>query len=91
MYTDELAIFLNFWSIQIGNSLEAFDGGSLTSHLTDDLKSLLFNMVCQASMQKHKRKKNVLHSIIFVNYIIREVRFDLQLTVKLTYCRKLFH
>lgn len=84
MYTNELAMFLNFWNIQILNSLEVLNEPSLTLPLTDDLESLFFNMVCQALMQKYRRKENTLHSILFVNDIIRVIRFDLQLTVKLT-------
>lgn len=86
MYTDELSILLNFWSIQIKNSLEAFKETSLILHLIDDLKSLLFNMVCQASRQKYKRK-NILNSILFVNYMIRDVKFDLQMALNSLYKR----
>jgi len=41
-------------------------------------------------MQKYRRKKNILHNILFVNPIIKDIRFDLQLTLKMTYCRKWF-
>lgn len=90
VYTNALAIFLNFWSTQIQNSLEALNEASLTLDLIDSLKSLLFNIVCWASVQKYRRKENVLHSILFLIYIFRDLRFDLQLTLKLTYGRKLF-
>lgn len=66
MYTDELTISFNFWSIQIQNSLESFNEASLTLHLIDDLKSLLFNVLCQASVRECRRKEDILHSILFV-------------------------
>lgn len=88
MYTDELTISFNFWSIQIQNSLESFNEASLTLHLIDDLKSLLFNVLCQASVRECRRKKDILHSILFVYWIIRDIRFDIQLTLNLTYCTK---
>lgn len=88
MYSDDTDGFLNFWSIQTWNSSDVFNEASLTLYFTDNLKIQLFNIVCQDPEPKSRRKENISHNILYVNYIIGAVMLDFQLIMMLPGYRK---